>query len=81
MRAHGPRVRTALGLGVVRRRGGQDFDGDRPIDASVPPLVDLAHAASAERADDLVRAEPGSDCECHGSAGIVSLISRQRLAI
>jgi hypothetical protein len=37
---------------------GQDLDGHRALEAGVAGLVDLAHAALAQRRDDLVRTQP-----------------------
>ena len=48
---------TTLGAGGEVRR--QDFYRDRAIEPRVARLVHLAHAARADRGDDLVRAEPG----------------------
>ena len=48
-------AQPSLGIrGEIRR---QDLDGDGPIEPRVAGLVDLAHAASAERRLKLIRAE------------------------
>ena len=44
-------------LGTVGRTFRQDFDGDRPMQAGVNGAVHLAHASSADRGEDLVRAQ------------------------
>ena len=44
---------------IGRQRAGQDLDGDRAIEPGVTGAVDLAHAARADRRDDLVGAQPG----------------------
>ena len=52
-----------LGRDGARRK---DFDRDLPIETRVAGAIDLAHAARAERGEDLVRAKPGSGVERHG---------------
>ncbi len=49
---------------VVREAGRENLDRDLALQARVPGPVDLAHAAGAERGDDLVGPEPG----CGGQA-------------
>ena len=44
-------------LRVVRDRGQQHLDGDIAIQFCVARATDLAHAAGAERREDLVRTE------------------------
>ena len=44
--------------GVGRERGGQHLDGHVAPELGVARAVHLAHAARAERSDDLERAEP-----------------------
>ena len=44
----------------------RDLDRDRPLEPRVAGLVHVAHAARAERAHDLVRAEPSSGGMGHG---------------
>ena len=56
-------------LGVAGQLLGQDLDRDLAVQPRVPRAVDLAHAAGAERGDDLVRAEPGSCRKTHCGAG------------
>ncbi len=41
-------------LGIGRERGRQHFHGDGALEARVTRLIDLAHAAGADGADDLV---------------------------
>ena len=43
----------------------QHFDGDRPIEPRVAGLVDLAHAAGAERRLKLIRAETSTSGKGH----------------
>ena len=52
-------------LGIIRHRRQQHFDGDVAIQLDVACAIDLAHAAFAERCDDLVGAETGADSEAH----------------
>ena len=46
-------------FGIGRQRAGQDLDGHRAIQPGVTGAVNLAHAARADRRDDLVGAQPG----------------------
>ncbi len=48
---------------------GQDFDGDRAVEAGIAGFVDLAHAASAEGGDDLIRTKPNAGGERHDPPG------------
>ena len=57
-------------LGARGEVRGQDFDGNRAAEARVAGAVDLAHAAGADLADDLVRAEAGAGGERHGFRAI-----------
>jgi len=43
-------------LGALGEMLGQNFDRDRPLEADVGGLVDLAHAAGSNGSDDLVGA-------------------------
>ena len=54
-------------LRIGGERVGQDLDRDGAVEPRVAGLVHLAHAAGAERRDDLVRAETGTRCEGHAS--------------
>ena len=60
----GRRLRFALeplARGVVlRQRGGQDFDRDRPSQARVMRAVDLAHATGSNQRVNDVRTEDGA---------------------
>ena len=49
--------------GRARRR--QDLDRNRAIELRVPGMVDLAHAAGAERGKDFISANSVSDDEWH----------------
>ena len=44
-------------IGIAREVIGQDLDRDLAVEPHVARAVDLAHAAGAERSEDLVRAE------------------------
>ena len=48
---------------------GQELDGDGALQAGVLGLVDDGHAACAELAGDLIRAELGAGGERHGTGG------------
>ena len=66
-RGHGARLalesQPSLGIrGEILR---QDLDGDRPIEPRVAGLVDLAHAAGAERRLKLIRAETSASGKGH----------------
>jgi hypothetical protein len=47
--------------------GGEDLDRDGALEAGVASLPDLPHPPRAQRRSDLVRAEPCSGLDCHGS--------------
>ena len=51
-------MRLTLEALVERRQA--FLDGDDAIEAGIARLVDFAHAAGADRLDDLVRTEPGT---------------------
>ncbi len=53
---------------VARQIGRQHFDGDRAIETRVAGAIDLAHAARAEQAEDLERAEPAAGREARRAA-------------
>ena len=57
-------------LGILREVGGQHLDGDVAAEPGVARSIHLAHAAGAERRDDLVGAEPSAD---HGRGSCFSL--------
>ena len=61
----GDRLRLALEaldlLRVERHLRGQDLERHAPVEARVERQVHLAHAARAERLEDLVRAERAAD--------------------
>ena len=78
----GDRLRLALEplvkLGVVFQVLGQDLDRDAAVQARVAGLVDLAHAAGAERRHNLVRAEVRSGIEGQGwSTGAADVNGRR----
>jgi len=52
-------------VGIAVAVGRQDFDGDFASQARVAGLVDLAHAARAQRGNDLIRAQTGTGCDRH----------------
>ena len=60
------RSKRARRSGSPRDVGGQDLDGDRAIEAGVAGLVDLAHAAGADRGLDFVRPEAHTGGHGHG---------------
>ena len=70
MRQRGDRLRFSLEACAGRRIGrecfGQDLDRDVPIQFRVARAIHLAHAASAERRDDLIGAEAcaGAESQC-----------------
>ena len=57
--------RTAHTVRVCRKLFRQDFDGDITAKAGVVRAIDLAHAASAEEGDDVVRAEASTGYQRH----------------
>ena len=58
-------LETSPRFGVAGDFTGEDFDGNCAVETSIPSFVDLAHAAGAERADHLIRTEPGARFEGH----------------
>jgi hypothetical protein len=66
-------------LGVAGERRRQDFDRHLAAEARVAGAVDLAHATSAERADDLVCAESRARAKGHSAASIIILLIQFRL--
>jgi hypothetical protein len=44
----------------------KELEGNQTPETSVPRLIHLAHAASAQQRDYLVRAKPNTQCERHG---------------
>jgi hypothetical protein len=55
--APGFALEAGFEVGIRGERGGQNLDRDRAIEARVFRLVDLAHAAGADRGEDFVRTE------------------------
>ena len=55
-------------LDVLREVGVDDLEGDVPREPLVAGAVDLAHAALAEKRDDVVGADPSARAEARGSA-------------
>jgi hypothetical protein len=53
-------------LRVRGQRGRQDLDGDGPVEPRVAGLVDFAHAARANGAEDFVRTEACASGQGHG---------------
>ncbi|MNC94504.1 hypothetical protein D3C83_113750 [compost metagenome] len=53
------------GVAVRRDRRRQDFDRDRAAKAKVAGAIDLAHAAGADRRDDLIGADARARSEGH----------------
>jgi hypothetical protein len=51
----------AKAVGVGRKRGAQNLDGDVAPEAWISRLVDLSHAPSTNGSKDLVRAETGAN--------------------
>ena len=58
-------AREAIGIG--REELGQHLDRDVASEPRIARAIDLAHPACAERAGDLVRAEPGARPEWHAA--------------
>ena len=50
-------------FGIGGECAGQNLDGHRAIEPGVAGAIDLAHAARADRRDDLVGSEPGPGLE------------------
>ena len=69
-----PLLQVRIGGDVL----GQDFDGDRAVQASVGRFVDLAHAASADRGGNHVRAEPRAGGQRHGWLRCVRILQGKR---
>ena len=63
-------------LGIVGEQVGQDLERDLAAQLGVAGAVDLAHAARAKRASDLIGTEPGAGCERH--MGVCSRLYRHR---
>jgi hypothetical protein len=49
-------VEAIAQLRIARKMFGKNFDGDRTVEARVACAVDLTHASSANRREDLVGA-------------------------
>jgi hypothetical protein len=60
-RGFGLTLEAADALGVEGRLGRQDLEGDVPAERFVDGLVDDAHAAAADLAEQAVLAEPLAD--------------------
>ena len=58
-----------LQVWIRRDMLGQDFDGDRAVQAGVAGFVHLTHAAFAECGDDLIRTKPNAGGERHDPPG------------
>ena len=58
-------LEASEGVGIGRHSRGQDLDRDVAVQLRVVSLEHLAHAAGADRRDDLVRTENGSWDQCH----------------
>ena len=58
-------LESLLQLRVRRDMLGEDFDGDRAVQAGVAGLVHLAHAASPEGGDDRIRTKPNAGGQGH----------------
>jgi len=56
---------TLAELGVIREMSGENFESDDAIEAGVLGLVNLAHTASTDGADDLIGTEASAAAECH----------------
>src|SRR5262249_10274931 len=55
-------------LRLSGERLGEDFDGDRAIEARVASAIHLPHATLADQGNDLVCAEPGAGGQRHFSS-------------
>ena len=62
-----------FGRVVLRQIRWEELDRHVPIQSWVTGLVDDAHAAMAELADDRIRTELRAGCEGHGEATIIRL--------
>ena len=51
--------------GIAGELVGKNLDGDLAAELEVPGAIDLAHAAGAERVEDLVGAEAGPGLQGH----------------
>ena len=58
-------LEAAQAIGVGGERGGQDLDRHVAPEPRIARAIDLAHAAGAERRDDLVRAEADTRSQGH----------------
>jgi len=69
MRERGDRARLALEagaqVGIARDFRRKDLDRDGAIEPRVPRAIDLAHAAAAQRGEDLVGAESSAGSQGH----------------
>ena len=61
--------------GILRQRVGYALDCDVPFEAQVACAINLAHAADAERGEDLVRAQTGARRETHGPPECARILS------
>ena len=52
-------------IGIARERVGQDFDRDLALQPRIFRAIHLAHAARAEKRDDLISAESSAGGEAH----------------
>ena len=59
-------LEAAQAIGVLRERRGQDLDRDLAPEPRILRAVDLAHAAGADLAEDLVGAELRTGRQGHG---------------
>ena len=59
----GLQLETPSPVGIGRQRRRQELDRDAACEASVAPLVDLAHPARRREGLDFIRAEPAPRCE------------------
>jgi hypothetical protein len=71
----GDRTRLSLEassrIGVAGDFTREDFDGNRAVETSIAGLVDFAHAAGAERADDFIRTDPDAGVEGHARLSLL----------
>ena len=58
-------LKTGEAIGIARKRVGEDLERDVASQLQIARAVDFAHAAGAERCDDVVRAEARSSGEGH----------------
>jgi hypothetical protein len=59
-------AREAVAGGLVDRVAGlDDLDGHVALEPRVAAAIDLAHAARADRAEDVVRSERRAGGQCH----------------